>query len=55
MATNAKNLTLQVAAATYKDMITMVQKEREYRKALVNGVKRVSLFKYYFVANIKII
>lgn len=43
MATNAKNLTLQVAAATYKDMVTMVQREREHRMALVNGVRKIFL------------
>merc|ERR1719340_161659 len=37
MATNAEKLTLQVAAACYKDMLVMVEKEKQLRKDLLDG------------------
>jgi hypothetical protein len=38
MATLADKLTLQVAAATYKDMLEMVESEKRMRKDLLDGV-----------------
>jgi hypothetical protein len=38
MATMAENLTLQVAAATYKDMIVMVEDEKRMRRQLLEAV-----------------
>jgi hypothetical protein len=38
MATQADKLTLQVAAATYKDMMNMVEFEKKLRKDLLDGV-----------------
>ena len=40
MATLADKLTLQVAAATYKDMLEMVESEKRLRKDLLDGVSR---------------
>lgn len=37
MATNAEKLTLQVAAACYKDMLVMVEREKQLRKDLLDG------------------
>jgi len=37
MASDPESLTLQVAAVTYKDMLTMVEREKRLRKALLNG------------------
>ena len=38
MAANADNLSLQVAAATYKDMVVMVEKEKMMRRQLLEAV-----------------
>ena len=38
MATQADKLTLQVAAATYKDMLIMVEGEKKMRRQLLEGV-----------------
>ena len=38
MATQAERLTLQVAAATYKDMLLMVEGEKKMRRQLLEGV-----------------
>ena len=38
MATTADNLPLQVAAATYKDMVVMVEKEKMMRRQLLEAV-----------------
>ena len=38
MATQVDKLTLQVAAATYKDMLEMVESEKRWRKDLLDGV-----------------
>ena len=42
MATLADKLTLQVAAATYKDMLEMVESEKRLRKDLLDGVSRLT-------------
>ena len=38
MASQADKLTLQVAAATYKDLLQMVESEKRWRKDLLDGV-----------------
>ena len=38
MASQADKLTLQVAAATYKDLLEMVESEKRWRKDLLDGV-----------------
>jgi hypothetical protein len=43
MATLADKLTLQVAAATYKDMLEMVESEKRLRKDLLDGVSRLTM------------
>ena len=42
MATLADKLTLQVAAATYKDMLEMVESEKRLRKDLLDGVSKLT-------------
>ncbi len=43
MATQAHRLTLQVAAAAYKDMLEMVEGEKRLRKALLEAVIHPSM------------
>ena len=38
MASHADKLTLQVAAATYKDMLAMVEQEKQLRRQLLEAV-----------------
>ena len=42
MATTADNLPLQVAAATYKDMVVMVEKEKMMRRQLLEAVSNTN-------------
>ena len=44
MASQVDKLTLQVAAATYKDMLRMVDGERRQRKDLLDGVSVQNVF-----------
>ena len=44
MASQVDKLTLQVAAATYKDMLRMVDGERRQRKDLLDGVSVQNFF-----------
>lgn len=54
MASNPEKLDLTVAAATYKDMLRMVELEKKLRKCLLDWVSccyyfvRINLFSHFF-------